>query len=87
MTIDPMSIAHRVRCVTTRLGLVVRCPQCRETTFEGFEFDGRRDPLVGNHTLCDPRNPEQIAELLEALLDMGGLVERTCPTCAAECDQ
>jgi hypothetical protein len=82
LVINPYSIAHRVRCVTIEIGSVIRCPGCDETTFEGFRFDCRRDPLPGAQALVDSEDPEQIRQLLQALLDMSILIERVCPRCA-----
>jgi hypothetical protein len=79
--LDESSIAHRVRCVTTRIGRVVRCPRCHATTFEGFEFDGRRDSLRGQ-MLVNPHDPAEVEQLLGALLDMTPCVERECLACA-----
>jgi hypothetical protein len=66
MTFDPLSIAHRIRCAVTRIGQVVVCPQCGHMWLEGFEFDQRRDPFP-DARICDPQDPEQVAEALQAL--------------------
>ena len=84
--IDPASIAHRVRCMTIRVGVVIRCPDCGITTFEGFRFDQRRDPLPGQHNLVDPASPEDVDVLMGALVDMTPVMTSICLQCANEMD-
>ncbi len=84
--LDPHSIAHRVRSMVTQLGTVIRCPECDMTTFDGFHFDQRRDPLPGNQDLVDPTNQEDIDELLRAVTDMAPVRERICLKCGNDND-
>jgi hypothetical protein len=70
----------------TRIGRVVRCPECSMTTFEEFRFDGRRDPLPGGHPLVDVDDVAAIRELLDVMIEIGGLVQRTCLSCAMGVD-
>jgi hypothetical protein len=83
-TPDPQSIAHRLRCLTVQAGQVVRCPLCWQTTFEGFEFDGSRDPCHPPRQLVDEQSDEDVEQLLEALLDIGVSVTRRCPRCSVD---
>jgi hypothetical protein len=82
--IDPTSIGHRVRCMVTQVGRVIRCPDCGITTFEDFRFDSRRDPLPGMHNLVDPRRMDDIDVLMGALTDMTPVIQRTCLGCGMD---
>jgi hypothetical protein len=70
--------------MTIRVGRVLRCPDCTITTFEGFRFDARRDPLPGQHNLVDPASQSDIDVLMDALTDMTPVLERTCLHCGMD---
>lgn len=71
------SVAHRLRCITIRAGIVNTCPACGFKTITDWTWDMTKDPARPANADIDISSPEA----LEALADIGTTTMLPCEGC------
>lgn len=85
--IDPTGMAHRLRCMTVKAGVVNICPDCGHAWVTDFTWNYSRDPEPeAGRIILDEDNIHDFIAVLQEIAPTVGLP--CLPTCAQrEADQ